>query len=174
MQSPDVVVQQPTVTTTVSTRHYGSGDHGLLLSIIASCIVFWCCLWIGLFCTIPAIFVAISVSCLTLCALTMAALGQSKHKASLLVYRCYLLIYLQCEAVCHFMIHIDMLFPSKGPECWAEGWHDHHGVPEEALCGSQCYWPNHGIRMLSHIHHCRRCYIARSINASLLWLLGLV
>ena len=43
--------------------------------------------------------------------------GSTKHKASLLVYRCYLLIYLQCEAVCHFMIHIDMLFPSKGPEC---------------------------------------------------------
>lgn len=60
-----VVVQQqpqPTVTTTVYTRHYGSGDHGLVYAIIASCIVFWCAGWIGLFCTIPAIFIAINVS----------------------------------------------------------------------------------------------------------------
>ena len=57
-----VVQQQPTaaVTTTVYTRRYGSGDHGLAYAIIASCIVFWCIGWVGLFCTIPAIFFALN------------------------------------------------------------------------------------------------------------------
>ena len=56
-----VVQQQPQVVqTTVYTRRYGTNDHGLVYAIIASCAVFWCGGWIGLFCTIPAIFVAIN------------------------------------------------------------------------------------------------------------------
>lgn len=56
-----VVVQQPsTVTTTVYTRRYGAGDHGLAYAIIASCVVFWCGGWIGLVCTLPAIFFALN------------------------------------------------------------------------------------------------------------------
>ena len=56
-----VVQQQPTVTTTtVYTRRYGTGDHGLLYAIVASCVVFWCAGWVGLFCTIAAIFFALN------------------------------------------------------------------------------------------------------------------
>ena len=58
-----VVVQQqpqPVVTTTVYTRHYGAGDHGLAYAIIASCAVFWCAGWVGLVCTIPAIFLSLN------------------------------------------------------------------------------------------------------------------
>ena len=55
-----VVTQQPTTTTTVYTRRYGTGDHGLVYAIVASCVVFWCAGWIGLCCTIPAIFFALN------------------------------------------------------------------------------------------------------------------
>ena len=56
-----VVQQQPrVVTTTVYTRRYGTGDHGLAYAIIASCIVFWCAGWVGLVCTIPAIFFSLN------------------------------------------------------------------------------------------------------------------
>ena len=46
----------------IYTRHYGSGDHFLLLSIILSFVCFFCGTWWALFCTIPAIFYAIHVS----------------------------------------------------------------------------------------------------------------
>lgn len=56
-----VVQQQPQiVTTTVYTRRYGQNDHGLVYAILASCAVFWCLGWPGLFCTVPAIFLSLS------------------------------------------------------------------------------------------------------------------
>ena len=65
-QSSNVVVvqAQPEVVQTqvVHQRHYGSGDHGLVLAIIASFCVFFFGWWIGFTCTIPAIFIALNVS----------------------------------------------------------------------------------------------------------------
>ena len=65
-QSSNVVVvqAQPQVVQTqvVHQRHYGSGDHGLVLAIIASFCVFFFGWWIGFACTIPAIFIALNVS----------------------------------------------------------------------------------------------------------------
>jgi hypothetical protein len=57
-----VIQQQPTVvrTTTVYHRRYGQNDHGLLYAVIASCIVFWIGGWLGLICTLPAIFFSIN------------------------------------------------------------------------------------------------------------------
>ena len=65
-QSSNVVVvqAQPEVvhTQVVHQRHYGSGDHGLVLAIIASLCVLFFGWWIGFACTIPAIFIALNVS----------------------------------------------------------------------------------------------------------------
>jgi len=65
-QSSNVVVvqAQPEVVQTqvVHQRHYGSGDHGLVLAIIASFCVFFFGWWVGFACTIPAIFIALNVS----------------------------------------------------------------------------------------------------------------
>ena len=55
-----VVVTQPAPV--VYVKRYGSGDHFLVLSIVLSFISFFCGTWVALFCTIPAIFVALSVS----------------------------------------------------------------------------------------------------------------
>lgn len=63
-QSSNVVVvsSQPQVVQTNFVRQYGSGDHGLVLAIIASLCVFFFGWWFGLACTIPAIFIALNVS----------------------------------------------------------------------------------------------------------------
>ena len=61
-QTVVVVQQQPQSAVVVQTRRtYGTGDHGLILAILASFCVFFFGTWLSLFCTIPAIFVAISV-----------------------------------------------------------------------------------------------------------------
>jgi len=65
-QSSNVVVVQgqPQVVQTqyVHQRHYGSGDHGLVLAIIASLCVLFFGWWVGFVCTVPAIFIALNVS----------------------------------------------------------------------------------------------------------------
>ena len=63
IQEYDVaVVAQPPPTVILYQRHYGTGDHYLLLSILLTFICFFCGTWLSLMCTIPAIFFAISVS----------------------------------------------------------------------------------------------------------------
>lgn len=64
-QSTNVVVvqqQQPQVVTTVvpARRVYGTGDHGLVYAFIATFILVIFGWWIGLACTIPAIFIALN------------------------------------------------------------------------------------------------------------------
>ena len=58
----EIVQQQPTAMYVQPQRRYGSGDHGLVYAIIATLAVLFCCLYFPLICTIPAIFLAISVS----------------------------------------------------------------------------------------------------------------
>ena len=63
-QSSNVVVvssQPQAVQAHVVQRRYGTGDHGLVLAISATFCVFFFGWWIGLACTIPAIFIALSV-----------------------------------------------------------------------------------------------------------------
>ncbi len=58
-----VVQQQPTVVvTSTQVRRYGTGDHGLIYAIVASACIFFIGVWCSLVCTVPAIFVSISVS----------------------------------------------------------------------------------------------------------------
>ena len=58
----NVITIQPPPTIIVYERKYGMGDHFLLLSVLLSFLFFFCGCWLALFCTIPAIFFAISVS----------------------------------------------------------------------------------------------------------------
>ena len=79
-----VVSSQPQVVQTHYVRHYGSGDHGLVLAISATFCVFFFGWWFGLACTIPAIFIALNVS--TVLIIYMQDLGNANSQC----YRVYM------------------------------------------------------------------------------------
>ena len=66
-----MVVNQPTIPAVTTTVVRSTGDYYLTLSIVLTFICCFCGTWYSLFCTIPAIIMATSVSLQQVCVCTL-------------------------------------------------------------------------------------------------------